>query len=416
MSITWKMIWDAHPDLFMVRNWQEYPDDKKKASRLPPHYAYFMGVETTLRVGIIATSSKQREEEFLLAGLLWGNRLSNGAKTVIYFVAPDFSKSFINGLSKIGGNIFARAVYWREKLTPSLYLIPEDQQSSRSRYALGEERPDWKRWGQGLNPVAQQQLKIVKTFFRQLANRRVRIEIKPQHISFLWGNFEIAEVRRSGKKFELTTKVKWLKTNEQALQLHKQGWVDTSGSLNQEFCTAIWGILGYLESLELEGKLRPRDLITLWLHQGEGVLKSLWGSPWPWPWLPRERSENSVIELEEWYFFQGNGQLSVVCPIFEKPLTKATRSVLLASVLERSMLLVCAKDEQGKPLGWDGRVHWLTTLGKEEELRRWYCWLKDTDKFPIWTLPENWLDKGIYELNCQGALMNRSLIQKGYLS
>ncbi|GAB6156243.1 hypothetical protein JCM17380_49950 [Desulfosporosinus burensis] len=414
MSITWNMIWEAHPDAFIVKNLKEYPDDKKKASRLPAQFAYFMGGETTLRVGIIASSSVPREEEFLLAGLLWGNRLSNGAKTVIYYVAPNFSTSFLTGLTKIGGTIFARAVYWREKLSPSLYPIPEKQTSNQPRYVLGEERPDWKRWAEGLNPVVRQQLTTVRSFFSHLAARRVRIEIKPQSISFLWGHFEIAEVRRKGKKFELSTKVKWLKKGEQMVKWQKQGWVDASGSLNPEFCATIVSILDYLESLEQEGKLRTQDLLALLLHQGDGVLKSLWGSPWPWPWLPKERAENSVMELEEWYFYQWNGQLSVVCPIFEKPLTKAAQSVLLASVLERSMLLVFAKDDKGDPLVWDGRVHWLTALGKEEELRRWYCWLTDVDKFPIWTLPENWQDKGIYELNCQGSLLNHSLMQKGY--
>lgn len=409
MSITWNTIWEAHPDVFIAQNWLECPEDKKKANRLPAHYNYFMGGETTLRVGIIACSSILREEEFLLAGVLWGNRLSNGAKTVIYFVAPNFSLAFLNAVGKIGGTISARAIYWREKLTPSLYLIPHEQHCSQVRYALGEERPDLKRWGQGLNPVARQQLMIVNAFFAQLVSRQVRMVIKPQQIAFLWGNFEIAEVRRKGKKFELNSKAKWLKTNEQMLKWQKQGWVDASGSLNMDFCSVILSILDYLESLKQEGKLRSQDLLALWLHRGDGVLKSLWGSSWPWPWLPKERGENSVIELEEWYFFQGNGQLSVVCPVIEKPLMKASRSIMLASVLERSSLLVNAKNEQGNPLVWDGRVHWLTTLGLEEELRRWYCWINDVDKFPIWTLPENWQDKGIYELNCRSTLLNHSL-------
>lgn len=414
MSITWNRIWEAHSDVFIARNWTECPEDKKKANRLPPQYAYFMGGETTLRVGIIASSSIIREEEFFLAGVLWGNRLSNGAKTVIYYVAPDFSAAFLKGVSKIGGTISARAVYWREKLTPSLYLIPEEQLYSLSRYALGEERPDWKRWGQGLNPVALQQLLTVKDFFDNLAGRRVRIEIKPQHIAFFWGAFEIAEVRRKGKKFELSTKVKWQKNNEHLLKWQKQGWVDASGSLNSEFRTAILNILDYLESLEQEGKLRPQELLALWLRHGDGILKSIWGSPWPWPWLPKDRSENSVIELEEWYYFQGNGQLSVVCPILEKPLAKASRSILLTCLLENSLLLAHAKDEQGIPLVWDGRVHWLTTPGMEDEIRRWYCWLKGGDKFPVWTLPEDWREKGIYELNSQSSRINPSLMQKDY--
>ncbi|AET68956.1 hypothetical protein Desor_3467 [Desulfosporosinus orientis DSM 765] len=416
MSITWNEIWETHPDVFIVNRWKEYPEDKKKSSRLPPQYAYFMGGETTLRVGIIAALSINREEEFLLAGLLWGHRLSNGAKTVIYYVAPDFTPSFLTGLSKIGGTIDARAVYWREKLTPSLYPIPDRQQLKRPRYTLGEERPDWKRWGKGLNPVARQQLVTVNDFFHQLSSRQVRTIIKNQTINFLWGNFEVAEVRRKGKKFELNTKVKWLKIRELTLKWHKQGWVDSSGSLNSDFCSAVLEVLDYLESLEQEGKLRPYDHLELLLHQGAGAINLIWGSPWAWPWLPKDRGENCVSELEEWFFFQGNGQLSVVCPIFEKPLLRAARSILLASVLEGSMLLVGAKDNHGNPLAWDGRVHWLTTLSKEEELRRCYCWLNDEEKFPIWTLPANWQEEGIYQLNCQSNYFNHSLMQKDYLS
>ncbi|WP_170932583.1 hypothetical protein [Desulfosporosinus sp. FKB] len=406
MKITWDMIWEAHPEVFIAQNWVECTEDKKKANRLPAQYSYFMGGETTLRVGIVACSSISREEEFLLAGVLWGNRLSNGAKTIIYFVAPDFSMAFLKSIIKIGGSISARAVYWREKLTPSLYLIPEERQSIRLRCTIGEERPDWKRWGQGLNPVARQQLMIVNKFFTELSSRRIRTEFKQQHIAFLWGNYEIAEVRRTGKKFELSSRVKWLKDQDLSLKWQKQGWVDVSGTLNSEFSGSIYSILDYLENLESKRKLRSQDLLSLWLHQGDGVLKSLWGSPWPWPWLPKERSENSVLELEQWYFFQGNGQLSVVCPIFEKPLMKASKSVILSSVLDCSSLLENARDELGNLLVWDGRIHWLTTPGMEDELRRWYCWIKNIDDFPIWTLPDNWKEKGIYELNNRAPLFN----------
>ncbi|WP_052090747.1 hypothetical protein [Desulfosporosinus sp. HMP52] len=415
MSITWNSIWETHPDVFIVKEWKEYPEDKKRASRLPLQYAYFMGGETTLRVGIIASATINREDEFLLAGLLWGHRLSNGTKTVIYYVAPDFSTSFLTGLSKVGGIIDARAVYWREKLMPSLYPIPEKQLFSRVRYPMGEDRPNWKRWGESLNPVARQQLVTVNNFFSQLADRRVRIVVKNQTINIYWGNYEIAEVRKKGKKFELNSKVKWLKSSEQMQKWQKQGWVDASASLNPEFSATILEILDYLESLQKACQLRPHDHLALMLHNGEGALKMLWGSPWAWPWLPKDRSETAVLELEEWFYFQGNGQLSVVCPIFDKSLLKAARSILLASVLERSLLLVSAKDELGNLLVWDGRVHWLTTPGKEEELRRSYSWLSDVSRFPIWTLPEDWQENGIDALNCQSNHFSQSLMQKGYL-
>lgn len=413
MDITWNMIWEAHPDLLIASNWIECPEDKKKENRLSPLYSYFMGGETTLRVGIVASASVLHEAEFLLSGVLWGNRLSNGAKTVIFFVAPDFSEVFLNSIAKIGGNITARAVYWREKLTPSLYLIPETQPGFQAPYSLGEERPNWERWGQSLNPVAQQQLKIVHNFFADLADRHVQIKVRHQQIVFCWGNFEFAEVRRKGKKFELNSKVKWLKQNELIMKWQKSGWVDASDLLDEEFRTAIWEVLDHLEALEQERKLRPQELLALWLQQENDVLHSNWGSPWPWPWLPKDRSENSVLELEEWFFFQREGQLKAICPILDKPLYRGAQSILLSSVLEKSRLLISAKDPQGNALTWDGRVHWLTSPALEEELRRWHSWLSAPDKFPIWTLPDDWQEKGIYELKCK-AVSPQSTVRKGY--
>lgn len=404
MNSTWQEIWNAHPDVFIIRDWQECSAEKVKTWRLPSKFSYFMGGETSLRVGIIASPTVFREEEFLLAGVLLGNRLSNGAKTVLYFVAPNFSPFFLQAISKIGGNLSARAVYWREKLNPSLYLIPDSSFSERlTRYSLGEEKPDWKRWGQGLNPVARQQLDIVKEYFDGLVNRKVREELKPQMITFYWGSFEIAEIYRKGKKFELECRIKWEKNAEKALQWRKAGWVDASGSLNSDFCTTLLNILEHLENMEKDRKMRPNDLLRVWLHHGGGILTSLWGNPWHWPWLPKERSESCVTELNQWFYFQCNGQISVVCPILEKPLSEASHSIILASVLEKSYLLTRAKGNGGEYLQWDGRVHWLTISNWEEDLRKWHCWLKIPEQFPIWVLPENWQEQGLNEITCRNT-------------
>ena len=199
-----------------------------------------MAGETALRAGIIASSTVTHEEDLLLAGMLLGNRLSNGAKTVIYYIAPDFSPAFLHTITKIGGNLSVRAVYWREKLKPSLYLIP-DQNTQRTLISasLAEERPNWDSWGKGLNPVTRQQLKVVQVFFESLAVRRIKVEFKPQTIIFLWGNIEIAEVKRKGKKFELMTKTKWEKDHNQVTKWLKPGWVDAFGKLNAEFCINV---------------------------------------------------------------------------------------------------------------------------------------------------------------------------------
>lgn len=400
MGSTWSTTWEAHPNIFIASNWQECPPEKRKAWHLPNKFAYFQGGETTLRVGIIASSVIPREEEFLLAGALWGNRLSNGAKTIIYFVAPDFSSFFLQAIGKIGGILTARAVYWRERLNPSLYLIPDTNKvEGKFTQDLGEIRPDWVRWGQGLNPVARQQLKVVKDYFHNLDKQGIRFCVKPQLISILWGNIEFAEVTRRGKKFELMTKAKWEKEPDKAQQWQKAGWVDATGNLNVDFCNTVGKILAHLEAQEQERTLRSKELLSLWLYRSKGIIKSLWGGTWEWPWLPQERNQGWITGLSQWFYFQGNGQLSVVCPILEKPVQEASQSIFLACVLEKSPLLAIAKDAQGNSLDWDGRVHWLTFSECEEDLRRWHCWLKYPDQFPIWTLPANWREQGLDNLS-----------------
>lgn len=403
MNILWNTVWEAHPDIFIVRDWQECPADKRKAWRLPPQFAYYMGGETSLRVGIIASNSPPREEDFLLAGMMWGNRLSNGAKTLIYFVAPDYTPSFFRALAKIGGNISVRAVYWRERLNPSLYLIPESNaQVINGRYSLGEERPDWERWGKGLNPVARQQLNVVKEFFESLQNRRILPDFRQGQIVIQWGNVEIAEIKRKGKKFELMTKVKWAKDSEQASLGQRLGWVDAAGRLNIDFCNTVQSIIGNLESMENRGEIRTRDLLSLRLKHGEGILTSLWGNVWLWPWLARDKGESWINDLSQWHYFQGNGQLSIICPIIGRPLSEACQSIMLTCILDSGILETGIKNRK-ENISWDGRVHWLTLSSLEEELRRWHSWLKEPERFPIWVLPENWRNQGLEELACRST-------------
>lgn len=395
----WLEIWEQHPDVFIVQNWQVCSAEKRKDLRLPQQFSYFFGGETALRVGIVVSPTLPKEEEFLLAGMLWANRLSNGARTVIYFIAPDFSPFLLHALSKIGGLINAKAVYWRERLSPSLYLIPDSIPGVHKRISVGERRPNWLKWRQELNPVAQHQLSVVKGFFDKLIDRGVRSELKPQTISFMWGNIEIAEIKRKGKKFDLMTKVKWEKNGEKAQTLQRQGWVDASGELNNEFCGAVLQILDILEEKERHGQLKARDRLSLWLYQGNGILSSLWGAPKEWPWLPKDRSETWVSDLGQWFYFEGNGQISVICPILDKPLTQASQAILLSSVLERSTLLNPEKSKS--PNSWDLQIHWLTLKELEDELRLWLSWLKVPERYQVWTLPSHWQTEGLNELVCR---------------
>ena len=406
----WLKIWEQHPDVFIAQNWQECSAEKRKDLRLPQQYSYFYGGETALRVGIVASETLPKEEEFLLAGILWANRLSNGARTVIYFIAPDFSPFLLHALSKIGGLINAKAVYWRERLSPSLYLIPETPAGVSKRISVGERRPNWLKWRQELNPVAQHQLSVVKEFFDKLAYRRIRPELKPQTISYMWGNIEIAEIKRKGKKIELTTKVKWLKDEAMAQSLLRQGWVGTSGELNNEFCDAVMRLIEILEEKERNGQLKPQDRLSLWLYQGGGILSSLWGSPKEWPWLPKDRSEAWISDLAQWFYFEGNGQISVICPILNKPLVKASQAILLSSVLERSTLLQLDKNKNNN--SWDMQIHWLTLKELEEELRLCLSWLKYPEKFQVWTLPNKWYTEGLDEIMCRGKVYQDKIMDE----
>ncbi|MEA4901241.1 hypothetical protein [Desulfitobacterium sp.] len=405
----WQAVWTTHSDIFIASNFEECPAEKKKNWRLPSQFDYYLGGGTSLRVGIIASAKLPKEEDFLLAGMLWGSRLSNGVKTVIYFVAPDFSPFFLQTLNMLGGIIKAHAVYWREKLTPSLYLIPENINQKSLQTALGEERLDWKKWRQELNPVAQYQLDVVKGYVDELVNRQVRVDIKPLSISLLWGNFEIAEIRRKGKKFEIMTKAKWERDSMLSKQWQCLGWVDASGVLNQEFRQTITSILDHLERKEKRGELKPKEILSRYLRQGGGIISSLWGIPWEWPWLPKERGENWVNELGQWFYFLGDGQLSVVFPILEKAMVCASHSLLLSSVLKNSDLL-CSNKLKPSGIRWNGQIIWLTTVSLEEDLRLFQSWLKNPEQFPIWTLPDHWQASGLDELNCRSHV-NASLIE-----
>jgi hypothetical protein len=402
VSVSWNAVLESHRDIFVARNWQECSEENRKRWKLPTKFSYFMAGETALRAGIIACTTVIHEENFLLAGILFANRLSNGAKTIIYYIAPDFSPAFLHTINKVGGNFSLRAVYWRKKLSPSLYLIPDkNNQRPISTSAFAEKRPDWESWGKNLNPVTRQQLMVVQAFFESLRSCRIRVEFKHQTIAFFWSNFEIAEVKLKGKKFELMIKTKWEKDQKKAAQWLKAGWVDAYGNLNTEFCNSILSIIDSFEVLERNGNMSNRDLLSLWLNNSEGALSSIWGKVWNWPWLPKERGEGWVNELGQLYYFQGNGQISIVCPILERPMLEACQSILLASVLEISHLLSQAQGQNGEHLEWDKKIHWLALPEFEENLRLWHSWLKSPEQFQIWSLPSNWRTQGLYELTSE---------------
>ncbi|MDR3288329.1 MAG: hypothetical protein LBT22_02760 [Peptococcaceae bacterium] len=395
MSIAWQELWKSHANLFLGEAWTRCPPEKVRALRLSAKYAYFMGGDISLRLGIIASAAPPREDDFLMNGILWANGLSNGAKTVLYFVAPDFSPFFLLAIHKIGGNLTAKGIYWREKLDPSLYLVSERR--SDQVYSLGEKRPHWRQWSLGLDSVAIQQLKNILDFFQQYQNRGIRTRFKQRTIQFYWGNLEIAEIIRRGKKLELTGKGKWDKDQERGQRWKKTGWVDASGQLNQEFQRTMNEMLAVLEGPEFTEHLPPSDKLKLFMMKNEERTRALWGEPWIWPWLPKNRQEFWIADLEDVYYFQHHGNLRVVYPILGRPLPQSSYSLLLTSVLEHSALLKNMGNEAGEALEWNGLVYWLTTPSKKAELSRWQCWLKNPHQFRICTLTDDWESGGAQE-------------------
>jgi hypothetical protein len=374
--------------IFVGDHWQPYPRESLRKLRLPLKYSYFVGGDVFLRTGIIASAEIPREQEFLMAGILWANRLSNGAKTVLYFVAPDFSPFFLLTLNKIGGNLVTKGVYWREKLQPSLYLVPE--RMTYQPVMMGEKCPRMQQWSRGLNSLAVQQLLVMLEFFQHHQHCGLEIQFKQQSILIDWGNNEIAEIRRKGKKIELTSKCRWEKDPLRCARWKKIGWVDLSGQVNQEFQQVIQEMLAFLQDEYFNTRLHAYDKLKLLFAKNEEQVKSLWGEPWPWPWLPKDRHDVWLAELSRLYFFQDGKTLRVIHPILEHAMQKSCLDLLLASVLERSYLLKDAKTADGQPLAWDGRIIWLTTVSVKEDLLRWQCWLKRPEQFQISVLANDW--------------------------
>ncbi len=394
MKVDWKEIWEANQDIIVASDLEQCSEEKRKGWHLPSGFSYFSGGDLNLRVGIIASQSMYKEEDLLLGGILWGNRLGNGARTVIYFIAPDFSPVFLGALAKLGGTLKAKAVYWREKLTPSLYPVPERNYYRSYRFDFGSLRPGWDFWQRSLNPVAWNHLKIVRDFFEGLTKRRVRTIFSKNKLLFSWGNIEIAEIKKKGNKFELSTKVKWTRNKNISSKFQKLGWVDIAGSINEEFTRAIIGIIELLENMEVNGSLDKEDHLAIKLMYDREFVPDYFGQYMEFPWLPKEKKD--ILDTEKIYFFCLD-KVSLVNPILEKPIHKVVQSLLISSLLEYSDLY-----DKGIPqdpdLKWDQKVFLLTQPELKDELRLCLSWLSDREQYPIILLPVEWRTEGLKSL------------------
>ena len=391
MKVNWKELWDANSELLIVSGWEECSADKRKALHLPSQFNYYLAGDLNLRAGIIAAHGKYKEEELLLAGILWGGRIGNGARTKIYFVAQQFSPIFLRAISELGGLLSAKAIYWREKLTPSLYPSIDKDYSRNSLNCLAELRPDWEHWGRALNPVARGHLKIVRDYLESLSKRKVRVIIGKNKIVACWGSIEIAEIKIKGNKFELTTKVKWTRNRNISSKFLKAGWVDISGKINQEFCRTLKDILEFLENMEANNSLANKDILTLKLLYDKEFVTGYFGDYIELPWLTRER--NDLLETNQLYYFTRNHEVNVIYPILEKPINRMASILLTYTALEYSDFR-----NKGLPdnpnIKWQQKIYLLTQYNYMDELRLCQSWLKNKERFPIVVLPEDWKTEG----------------------
>lgn len=388
MKVDWKEIWNVNPDSFIVSGWDECAEEKKKGWRLPLQFSYFSAGDVNLRVGIIASDGNYREEDLLLGGILWAKRLGNGVRTVIYFVAQEFSPAFLQVMRKLGGQLSAKAVYWREKLTPSLYPVQEKDVYQVSINGKMEKRPAWDLWAKQLNPVAGNHLMIIKKYFDALAGRRVRTVLENERIRFFWGKIQIAEIQKKGNRFELATKIKWTKNKIISGKLSKSGWVDISGTINEEFQRAVNGILNLLEKTEADGMLGDRELLALKLiHDKE--FRNLFGTYFEFPLC--NKSKREPPDFDEAFFFTKENRITVIRPILEKPAVKVVQAFLFSAYLES---ILNEEALSGLAPEWTQRIVLLCLPEIAEELRLCQSFFKQPEEFPVLVLSEDWKEAG----------------------
>ncbi|ADY56486.1 hypothetical protein Sgly_2197 [Syntrophobotulus glycolicus DSM 8271] len=395
-EVNWKLLCEQNPEVFAASEWNIFSEEKRRKWHLPSQYCYLQAGGMNLRIGIIAAQKDYKEEDFLLAGVLFGSRIGNGVRTLIYFVAPDFNAVFFKAISQLGGSIIAKAVYWRKKLTPSLYLV-RNYSTLSSKFTLEKFESGWNKWEKQINPVDRRNLLIIKQYFESLIQRRVRTVFKKKQILFCWGNLEIAEIKMRENRIELATKVRWTRNKDIVLKFQKTGWIDSAGKINEEFCQAVDGMIDLLENMEMTNGLEAKDKLALQLIYDKEAIKSQFGKWTACPWTFKER-EVKLFDPYNLYFFQKNeNEINIIIPVIEKPMFKIVCALIINAVL-------CCNHmgrEENKPevnIQWNGKIFLLCLSEYKEEIGLCSQWLKDMQDFPVIFLPDHWRDEGLRQL------------------
>lgn len=393
-DVNWKSLCEQNPDIFVISEWNVFSEEKRKKWHLPSQYSYLQAGDFNLRVGVIAVKEQFKEEDFLLAGVIFASKIGNGARTVIYFVAPEFDASFLKAISQIGGSIIAKAVYWRRRLTPSVFLVRNYNKVFDLKHRLYRQESDWETWEKMINPVDWNNLMIIKKYFNNLARRRVRIVMKKKQILFCWGNLEIAEVKAKGNKIEMATKLRWTRNRNIVLKFQKTGWIDIAGNINEEFCRAVNGIIDLFENMEMSGSLDTRERLANCLIYDRDAVKSLFGEYIECPWIVKER-ELKLFDVYNLYFYQkDNNEINIVMPIIEKPMHKIVCALLTNAILSFSGLNYESSNNNAD-FRWKGKIYMLSLPEYKEEIYLCSQWLKETKQFPVIFLPDNWREEGL---------------------
>jgi hypothetical protein len=380
LDTDWRAQWDAHKDLFVASNWLECAQDRQLKWPLPATFKYFSGGDMKLRTGIIVKTRQDQEEEFLKAGLLWAAQLANGARTMMYFVAPQFSESFLKLMENFGGQIKCKALYWRERMTPSLFGATGGGVPAQVKI----EGSDWKTWGRQINPVEASYLKVLQTYFEGLSDTGARIVFKKNKIALCRGILEVAQIKKAGGKLDFQTTAKWL--GRAAGEIYqKAGWVDAERCLNAAFRTATEDLLRLISDQAREDKLDAKETMSLLMWENPAQAGELWGRCAD---LPCVSVDGKVLDFGKIYFMVQEGSdgvqdLNVVLPVLDKPLSRIGTAVWWSGIMETVMAYL-------PQYRWDGRINCLVASGCQEELRIALEWLRDRESFPCFILDRQW--------------------------
>ncbi|MCL1791831.1 MAG: hypothetical protein FWG40_10915 [Peptococcaceae bacterium] len=390
-EMDWRAQWEAHSDLFVVSNWLERTQDRQAKWPLPAGFRYFSGGDMKLRAGIIVKTREDQEEEFLKAGLLWGAQLSNGARTVIYFVAPQFSERFLRLMDVFGGKLMCKAIYWRERMSPSIFAATggvEDQ--------VRIERPDWKAWERQINPVEVSYLTGLRTYFESLEPLGARIVFLRNKIVLCRGSLEVAQIKKTANKLVFGSVAKWLGRSA-AEKYQKAGWVDADRCLNGAFRSAVEDLLGLITESLADDSLDAKEVMSLLLWENPGLAGEMWGRCVDFPCV---FVDGKPLEAQRVYFMASGDEdtgnagnagdagspvrdLSVVVPILDKPLVRVGEAVWWHGLMKSIMTRL-------PQYRWDGCVNCLVAPGCQEELRIALEWIRERNDFPCYVLDRGW--------------------------